>query len=135
MMKEIAELEVPENLRYAKDHEWAWSADGKVRVGISDYAQDQLGDIVFVELPQVGRSVSKGEQFGTVESVKAVAELFMPLAGRILAVNKVLEESPEIVNKDPYKEGWMVEVSPSDPSEMESLMTKETYLQMLKGLK
>jgi glycine cleavage system H protein len=135
MMKEIAELEVPENLRYAKDHEWAWERDGKVRVGISDYAQDQLGDIVFVELPQVGSSLSKGEQFGTVESVKAVAELFMPLAGRILAVNKALEESPEIVNKDPYKEGWMIEVTPSDPSEMEILMTKETYLQMLKGLK
>jgi glycine cleavage system H protein len=135
MMKEIAELEVPENLLYAKDHEWAWETNGKVRVGISDYAQDQLGDIVFVELPQVGSSLSKGEQFGTVESVKAVAELFMPLAGRILAVNKALEESPEIVNKDPYKEGWMVEVSPGDPTEMGSLMTKETYLQMLKGLK
>jgi glycine cleavage system H protein len=135
MMKEIAELEVPENLRYAKDHEWAGKADGKMRVGISDYAQDQLGDIVFVELPQVGRTFSKGEQFGTVESVKAVAELFMPLAGRILAVNNVLEESPEIVNRDPYKEGWMIEVNPSDPSELESLMTKENYLQMLKGLK
>jgi glycine cleavage system H protein len=135
MMKEIAELEVPENLRYAKDHEWAGKADGKMRVGISDYAQDQLGDIVFVELPQVGRTFSKGEQFGTVESVKAVAELFMPLAGRILAVNNVLEESPEIVNRDPYKEGWMIEVNPGDPSELESLMTKETYLQMLKGLK
>jgi glycine cleavage system H protein len=135
MMKEIAELEVPENLRYAKDHEWAGKADGKMRVGISDYAQDQLGDIVFVELPQVGRTLSKGEQFGTVESVKAVAELFMPLAGRILAVNNVLEESPEIVNRDPYKEGWMIEVNPSDPSELESLMTKENYLQMLKGLK
>jgi glycine cleavage system H protein len=135
MMKEIAELQLPENLRYAKDHEWAWKEDGKVRVGISDYAQDQLGDIVFVELPQVGRSLSKGDQFGTVESVKAVAELFMPLAGRIFTVNKMLEESPEIVNKDPYKEGWMIEVNPSDPSELESLMTKETYLQMLKGLK
>jgi glycine cleavage system H protein len=134
-MKEIAELEVPENLRYAKDHEWAGQADGKVRVGISDYAQDQLGDIVFVELPQVNKSISKGEQFGTVESVKAVAELFMPIAGLVLAVNKVLEESPELVNKDPYKEGWMIEINPSDPSEMETLMTKETYLQMLKGLK
>jgi glycine cleavage system H protein len=134
-MKEIAELEIPENLRYAKDHEWAGKADGKMRVGISDYAQDQLGDIVFVELPQLGRTLSKGELFGTVESVKAVAELFMPLAGQILAVNKLLEESPEIVNKDPYKEGWMIEVTPSDPSEMEILMTKETYLQMLKGLK
>ncbi len=134
-MKEIAELQLPENLRYAKDHEWARKEDGKARVGISDYAQDQLGDIVFVELPQVGRSLSKGDQFGTVESVKAVSELFMPLAGRILAVNKVLEESPELVNKDPYKEGWMIELNPSDPSELESLMNKETYLQMLKGLK
>jgi glycine cleavage system H protein len=135
MMKEIPELEVPENLRYATDHEWAGKADGKVRVGISDYAQDQLGDIVFVELPQPGRSFSKGQQFGTVESVKAVAELFMPLAGKILDVNKVLEESPELVNKDPYAEGWMIEVNPSDPSELETLMTKEAYLQMLKGLK
>jgi glycine cleavage system H protein len=134
-MKEIPELELPENLRYAKDHEWAGKAGGKVRIGISDYAQDQLGDIVFVELPELDRSFSKGEQFGTVESVKAVAELFMPIAGQILAVNKALEESPELVNKDPYREGWMIEVNPSDPKELETLMTKETYLQMLKGLK
>jgi glycine cleavage system H protein len=134
-MKEIGELTLPDNLRYAKDHEWAGEEGGKTRIGISDYAQNQLGDIVFVELPQVGASLSQGEQFGTVESVKAVAELYMPLAGRISGVNKKLEESPEIVNKDPYKEGWMIEVDLTDPSQLETLMTKKTYVEMLKGLK
>lgn len=133
-MKELGELILPDDVRFAKDHEWARLDKDTVKVGISDYAQDQLGDIVFVELPQVGDALAKGDQFGTVESVKAVSELYMPLSGEVRGVNKVLEESPELVNKAPYTEGWMIEVKPSDPSELDELMTKEAYIQMLKGL-
>jgi len=133
-MKEIDELQLPEDLRYADDHEWAKADGDKVRIGVDDYAQDQLGDIVFVELPQVGDSFAKGDEFGTVESVKAVAELFMPLGGEILTVNGALEEAPELLNKDPYQKGWMIEIKPADPAEMETLMTKNVYINMLKGL-
>jgi glycine cleavage system H protein len=133
-MKEITELELPDDLRYAEDHEWAKSEREEVRVGLSDYAQDQLGDIVFVELPQPGDTFSKGQEFGTVESVKAVAELYMPVGGEILAVNKDLEDSPELLNKSPYQKGWIIQVKPSDPSELDALMTKPAYVEMLKGL-
>jgi glycine cleavage system H protein len=133
IMKEISELDLPDNIRYAEDHEWAWSDGEKVRVGIDDYAQDQLGDIVFVELPQVGDIFKNGEEFGTVESVKAVAELCMPVGGEILSVNVALEESPELVNKEPYSGGWMIDVKPEDPDELESLMTKDAYIERLKG--
>ena len=133
-MKEINELIIPDDMRYTDDHEWAGPGDGKVRIGISDYAQDQLGDIVYVELPQVGDTLERKKEFGTVESVKAVSELYMPIGGEVLSVNTALEDSPELVNKDPYKEGWMIEVRPSDNGELDSLMTKEQYLEMLKGL-
>lgn len=133
-MKEINELQLPEDVRYADDHEWAKADGDRVRIGIDDYAQDQLGDIVFVELPQVGDSFSKGDEFGTVESVKAVAELFMPVGGEVLAVNGALEDAPELVNKEPYDGGWMIEIKPADPAEMESLMPKDAYIDMLKGL-
>lgn len=133
-MKEISELQLAEDVRYADDHEWARDEGDKVRIGVDDYAQDQLGDIVFVELPQVGDTFSKGDEFGTVESVKAVAELFMPVGGEVLAVNGALEEAPELVNKDPYQEGWMIEIKPADPAEMDTLMTKDAYIEMLKGL-
>lgn len=134
-MKEIAELMLPDDVRYAEDHEWAKPERDAMRIGISDYAQDQLGDIVFVELPQVGAAFGQGEQFGTVESVKAVAELYMPLAGEVLSVNAALEESPELLNKAPYGEGWIVQVKPRDPSDLDTLMTREGYLDMLKGFK
>lgn len=134
-MKEIDELILPEDLRYADDHEWAKPENGETTIGISDYAQAQLGDIVFVELPAPGAVIGKGELFGTVESVKAVAELYMPVGGEVLAVNKVLEESPELVNKAPYSEGWMLRVKTGNPSELDGLMNKEAYLHMLKGLK
>jgi glycine cleavage system H protein len=133
-MKEIEELNLPENVRYAEDHEWVRSEENKIVVGISDYAQDQLGDIVFVELPEVGASLSKGEAFGTVESVKAVSELYMPVGGTILAINGELEESPELVNNQPYGQGWMIEVQPGDPKEIDALMDRNAYLEMLKGL-
>ncbi|MBW1667268.1 MAG: glycine cleavage system protein GcvH [Deltaproteobacteria bacterium] len=134
-MKEISELELPEDVRYAEDHEWARPEGEKIRVGISDYAQDQLGDVVFVELPQEGESFGKGDEFGSVESVKAVSELYMPVGGEILATNKLLEESPELVNKSPYQDGWMIEIKPNNQSELDSLMDRDAYLEMLKGLK
>ncbi len=133
-MKEINELVLPDDLRYAEDHEWARSEGDKVRVGISDYAQDQLGDIVYVELPEVGATLAKGAEFGTVESVKAVSELFLPVGGEVLAVNTALEDAPENVNSNPYDQGWMLEIKPSDPGELDVLMTKDAYLEMLKGL-
>ena len=132
-MKEIDELNLPDNLRYAKNHEWTRLEGDKVIIGIDDYAQDQLGDIVFVELPEVGATFSKDEEFGTVESVKAVSELFMPIGGEILAINATLEETPEHVNNSPYNEGWMIEVKPSDMAEMDALMDKDAYIKTLKG--
>lgn len=132
-MKEIDELNLPDDLRYAEDHEWTRLEGDKVKIGIDDYAQDQLGDIVFVELPEVGATFAKGEEFGTVESVKAVSELFMPVGGEILAINTTLEETPEHVNNSPYEDGWMIEIKPSDVAEMDALMDKEAYIKMLKG--
>ena len=132
-MKEISELNFPEDVRYAKSHEWAKANGGRIRVGITDYAQDQLGDIVFVEMPDVGETFSKGTEFGTVESVKAVSELYMPVGGEIMSVNTALEESPEMVNNTPYSEGWMIEIKPDDPAELDALMNKDAYIELLKG--
>ena len=132
-MKEIGELNFPEDIRYAEDHEWAKGQGDLVRIGISDYAQDQLGDIVFVDLPEKGAKFKKGDEFGTVESVKAVSELFLPVGGEIVAVNPELEDAPELVNNDPYAGGWMVDVKPDDPAEFEALMDRDAYLAMLKG--
>lgn len=133
-MKEISELDLPDDIFYSEDHEWARSEGEIVRVGISDYAQDQLGDITFVELPEVGDTLESGDEFGTLESTKAVSEMLMPVGGEIVAVNTALEESPEQVNHDPYGEGWIVEIKPSDPGELSSLMTKAAYREMLEGL-
>ena len=132
-MKEINELNLPDDVRYTDDHEWVRLEGDKVCIGLDDYAQDQLGDIVFVELPQTGDTFKKGEEFGTVESVKAVCECYLPVSGEIIAVNTTLEESPELVNKSPYGDGWFVEVSPSDTFEMDTLMTNVACLQKLKG--
>lgn len=134
-MKDISELQFPDDFLYAKDHEWAKPEGDKIRVGISDYAQDQLGDIVFVELPQIGSRLAQGGQCGTIESVKAVSELYMPLGGEVLSVNKALEDSPELVNKEPYESGWIIEIKPSDPGELKGLMNRDAYLELLKGLK
>ena len=133
-MKEIGELQLPDDLLYADDHEWIKRQGENVRIGISDYAQDQLGDIVFVELPKIGDTLTKGAEFGVVESVKAVAELYMPISGEIVALNSALEEAPELVNQEPYEGGWMIEVMPADPSELETLMNTASYTEMLKGL-
>ena len=133
-MKEITQLNLPEDVLYADDHEWVRKDDGTVRIGISDYAQDQLGDIVYVELPQVGDEFDHKEAFGSLESVKAVSELFMPVGGEVVAVNEGLEATPELVNNAPYTEGWMIDIKPKDPAELDALMSKDAYVEMLKGL-
>jgi glycine cleavage system H protein len=133
MMKELNELSFPDDVRYAQSHEWARLEGDKIKVGISDYAQDQLGDIVFVELPEVGDTFGKGEEYGTVESVKAVSELYMPVAGEIVAINDALEDAPEKVNNSPYGDGWMIEVKADAPSEIDDLMDNNAYLETLKG--
>ncbi len=132
-MKEINELNIPENAKYTKDHEWARIEGDVAVIGINDYAQDQLGDVVFVELPETGDSFEKGEEFGTVESVKSVSEIYMPLSGEVIELNETLADSPELVNSDPYGDGWIIKVKPSDVSEMDQLMDKTAYLAMLKG--
>jgi len=132
-MKEINELNLPEDVKYTKDHEWAKAEGDTVTIGINDYAQDQLGEIVFVEMPAVGDSFSAEDEFGSVESVKAVSEMYMPISGEILAVNEDLEDAPEKVNEDCYQSGWIVKVKASDLSEMDALMDKAAYLEMLKG--
>ena len=132
-MKEINDLILPDDIRYAESHEWAKAEGGNVKVGISDYAQDQLGDIVFMEMPEIGETFDKGAEFGTVESVKAVSELYMPVGGEIVAVNSALEDTPELINNTPYSDGWIIEVKADDPAELEALMTQDAYLTSLKG--
>ncbi len=132
-MKEISELIVPEDLKYTKDHEWARQEGNKVRVGITDFAQDQLGDIVFVELPEIDATFKREEQFATVESVKAVSEVYMPVSGKIVEVNEALGDNPELVNSSPYEDGWFAVVEPEDPSELEELMGRDEYIKLLKG--
>ncbi|MBV8539585.1 MAG: glycine cleavage system protein GcvH [Pseudonocardiales bacterium] len=123
---------VPEELRYSTAHEWVLSsAEGAVRVGITDYAQTQLGDIVHVELPVVGHSVARGEPVGEVESTKSVSEVYAPVAGEVVARNEALEDSPELVNSDPYGEGWMIEIKLADVSAMDSLMGAEDYRMLI----
>lgn len=132
-MKELHELNLPEELRYSDDHEWARIEGDTVKIGVSDYAQDQLGDIVFAELPEVGDSFEKGDEFGSLESVKAVSELYIPVGGEIVAINDaVLEDAPESINEDPYG-AWIIEVKPADKAEYESLLSAAEYLETLKG--
>jgi len=104
-----------------------------IKIGITDYAQDQLGDIVFVEMPEAGESFEKGVEFGTVESVKAVSELYIPIGGEVVAVNPPLEDAPELVNNAPYSDGWLIEVKPEDPAQLDSLMTRDDYIRSLQG--
>ena len=132
-MKEISDLNLPGDVKYTKDHEWAKQDGDVVTIGINDYAQDQLGEIVFVELPEPGDTFSEGDEFGSVESVKAVSEIYMPIAGEIVEINEGLEDAPELVNEDCYTGGWLIKVKPGDPSEMDNLLDKAAYLDMLKG--
>lgn len=120
-------MDFPEDLRYTREHEWAKKKANRVVVGITDFAQDQLGDVVFVELPDVGDPIKKGESFGVVESTKAVSELFAPLSGKVVEVNDPLTDAPETINEDPYEEGWMIVVEPSDAAEFDALMDVKAY--------
>jgi len=124
---------VPKDLRYTKDHEWVRLEDGKARVGITDHAQKSLGDIVYVELPAVGKTVKKGERAATVESVKAVGEVFAPLSGKVVEVNETVTQSPDLINKDPYGQGWLFALEIADNKEIETLLPPEAYEELVKG--
>lgn len=125
-------MNAPDNLKYTKEHEWVLIQGKKATVGVTDYAQEQLGDIVYVELPEVEQEFSKDDTYGVLESVKAVSDCFMPLSGKVLERNEVLIESPEVVNEDCYGEGWMIKVQLSNPSEMESLLDHDQYEEFVK---
>jgi glycine cleavage system H protein len=119
--------DVPDDLRYTAEHEWVRGNSGTVRIGITDYAQEALGDVVYVSLPEQGASVSKGEAIGEVESTKSVSDIFAPLSGTVGARNEELEEHPELINSDPYGEGWMFEIEVSDESEVDDLLDAGAY--------
>jgi len=120
-------MQIPSELRYSSDHEWASASDAVVRVGITDYAQDALGDVVFVDLPAVGASVTVGATLGEVESTKSVSEIYSPVAGTVVRVNEALSASPELVNSDPYGAGWLCEISTSASSDFDALLDAEAY--------
>jgi glycine cleavage system H protein len=128
-------VSAPEELRYTEEHEWVATRgeDTLVRIGITEYAQDQLGDVVFVDLPEVGRQVGAGDVFGEVESTKSVSELFAPVDGEIVSVNNAVADSPELINSDPYGEGWLIEIRLDDPSALEALLEAEAYDALIKG--
>ena len=124
-------MNVPEELKYTKDHEWIRIEGNLAYIGVTDFAQGELGDVVFVEIETVGEVLAKEEVFGTIEAVKTVSDLFMPVSGEILEVNPLLEESPDSVNKDPYGKGWMVKIKITDPSEEKDLLSAENYKALL----
>lgn len=123
-------MEVPATLKYTKEHEWVDTEDGIATIGITDWAQSELGDIVFVELPRVGDKVEMGDAFGTIEAVKAVSELYSPVTGEVTEINSDLETDPTAVNQSPYERGWMIKVKMSDPDELESLLGDAEYAEL-----
>ena len=124
-------MNVPENLKYTKDHEWL-RVEGEIGiVGVTDFAQGELGDVVFIEIETVGETLKKEEVFGTIEAVKTVSDMFMPVGGEVLEVNPALEESPDVVNKDPYGKGWMIKLKIANPSEINDLLSAEAYKALL----
>ncbi|MFC7128544.1 glycine cleavage system protein GcvH [Haloferax chudinovii] len=120
-------FEIPDDRKYLESHEWATTEGDAARIGISDFAQDELGDVVFVELPAEGDELAAGEEFGVVESIKAVSDLYAPISGTVTAVNEELFDAPELLNDDPYGDGWMLEVEPADESEFDDLLSPEEY--------
>jgi glycine cleavage system H protein len=120
-------FDVPDDRRYLESHEWALETDGVVRVGISDFAQDELGDVVFVELPDEGDELEGGDEFGVVESIKAVSDLYAPVGGEVVAINDELFDAPELVNEDPFGEGWMLEIEADDLEFLEALLSADEY--------
>ncbi len=125
-------MNIPENLKYSQDHEWIRTEEDVAYVGITDYAQSNLGDIVFIEVETVGEELDKGEAFGNVEAVKAVEELYLPVAGEVLEFNEELEGSPDLVNKDPYGKGWMIKIKMSNPADLDDLMGAKAYSEIVK---
>jgi len=124
-------MSFPQDLRYTNDHEWLRADGRRWRVGITQFAVDQLGDITVVELPREGEAITRGERFGTVESVKSVSDLYAPVSGKVVAVNAELKDAPELVNSEPYGKGWMIEVEPSDAAEADALLSPEQYAQAI----
>jgi glycine cleavage system H protein len=120
-------MEFPSNVKYTSEHEWIRFEGDVAYVGITDYAQDQLGDIVFVDIPTVGETLAKGDTFGTIEVVKTISDLFIPVGGEVLEQNEALADQPELVNNDPYGEGWIVKLKPADPAEADTLLDAEAY--------
>jgi glycine cleavage system H protein len=126
-------MNVPEELRYSSDHEWV-SRDGDVvRIGITDYAQDALGDVVFVQVPEVGATVASGDSFGEVESTKSVSDVYAPVSGTVVAVNEALAEGPQVLNEDPYGEGWICTIRMSDPAQFDALLDASAYGALIEG--
>lgn len=121
----------PENLKYTKEHEWTRAQGKSIVVGVTDHAQESLGDVVYVELPKVGSSVSAGTPFGVIESTKAVSELFAPISGKVVKVNEALTDSPQTVNEDPYQAGWLIEIEPSDAAQLDNLLDAAAYQKLL----
>ena len=121
----------PKDLKYSKDHEWARASGKTVVIGVTDHAQEALGDVVYVELPKVGDAITAGSPFGVIESTKAVSELFAPVSGKVIKVNQSLVDSPQTVNQDPYQAGWIIEVEPSDSKSLEAMMDASSYQKML----
>ena len=126
-------MNFPQNLKYTNEHEWIRVEGDIAYEGITDYAQEQLGDIVFVDIPTVGESLEAGEVFGTIEVVKTISDLFLPVAGEVLEQNEALEENPELVNKDPYGEGWLIKMKPADVKAVEDLLDAEGYKEVING--
>lgn len=125
-MKDFSELNLPTQFKYAKDHEWV-SPTAPYRIGISDFAQDQLGDLTYVELPEVGAEIGHGGEFGSLESIKSVSTLYMPVGGKVLSVNESLLDDPGLINRDPYGDGWIIEIEPTDMGNFDALMTGDAY--------
>lgn len=123
-------MNTPKELRYSEEHEWVKVEGEKVRIGITDFAQSELGDIVFVELPEVGDEIKADEPFGSVESVKTVSELYAPISGKVVEINEDLDDSPEFVNESPYEKAWMIVIEPANVADVENLMTAEQYVEL-----
>ncbi|MBK5443842.1 glycine cleavage system protein GcvH [Peribacillus butanolivorans] len=126
-------MTTPKELRYTKEHEWVKTEDGTVRIGITAFAQSELGDIVFVELPEIGAELKSNEPFGSVESVKTVSELYAPISGKVVEVNEELNDNPEFVNESPFEKAWMIVIEPSNISDVENLMSAEEYDSLING--
>lgn len=127
-------MSLPEDFLYSKEHEWVKKEDDKVRIGVTDHAQSELGDIVFIELPEVGDEIKTDEPFGSAESVKTVSELYAPITGKVVEVNSELEDNPELVNESPYEKAWMIVVEPSNQAELDKLLTAKDYDKMINEL-